>query len=259
MTSGKQSRAERAAKIAAVTPKESRARLIAGILVAVLVVAGIGVAIWAGVRNSGDTDGQAPAGATGPDGGIVLSPSATLKADAPTLDVYQDFQCPHCHDSHAMFGPTMAALADAGDVKVVVHMKNFMEKQAPGVRAKGSTRPANATACAADVGKFREYESAVFAEQQEAQNGFPDEALERFAGKAGITGEALDTWRQCVKDGRYNGYIERVDEASAKAGVNGTPAYLVNGTSLDLEKLTDPQAFRQAITAAAAGSGSATK
>ena len=240
MTSGKQARTDRAAKIAAVTPKESRAKLIAGVLVAVLAVVGIGVAIWMGVRGSGSTEGKAPAGATGESGGIVVTPADKLQDGAPTVDVYEDFQCPACKQQEQLLGPTLKQLAETGQIKLVYHMKNFLDKN-PGMTGLGqtsSTAAANAAACAADAGKFMAYHDAVYAVQPATEgDGYPEAALNQAATTAGISGGALDEWKQCVKDGKYKGYVQRVDEASAEAGINGTPTFLSNGTKIDFEKL----------------------
>ena len=238
MTSGKQARADRAAKIEAVTPKESRTKLIAGVLVAILAVAGIGWAIAMGVQSSGSTEGKAPAGATGESGGIVVTPASALKQGAPTVDVYEDFQCPACGQQHKLLGPTLKQLSDTGQIKLVYHMKNFLEAQLTGLGAPSSTAAANAAACAADAGRFLPYHAALFDLQPAREGeGYPEATLAKAAATAGITGAALTTWNQCVKDGTYKGYVQRVDEASAKAGINGTPTYLSNGTKIDFEKL----------------------
>ena len=243
MTSGKQARADRAdraAKIAAVTPKESRTKLIAGVLVAVLAVVGIGVAIWLGVRSTGSTQGQAPAGATGESGGIVVTPADRLRDGAPTVDVYEDFQCPACKQQHETLGPTLKELSDSGQIKLVYHMKNFLEKN-PGMTgpaSTSSTAAANAAACAADAGKFLPYHSALYDLQPATEgDGYQEAALTQAATTAGITGGALDTWKQCVADGKYNGYVERVDQASAKAGINSTPTFVSNGAKIDFQQL----------------------
>lgn len=241
MTSGKQARADRtdrAAKIAAATPRESRLKLIAGVLVAVLAIAGIGVAIGMGVRSTGSTEGTAPAGATGEAGGIVVTAADKLTPGAPTVEVYEDFQCPACKLREQQLGPTLKQLSDAGQIKLVYHMKNFLEKQMTGAGATSSTAAANAAACAADAGKFEAYHTALFGLQPAREgDGYPEASLNQAAATAGITAGALEKWKQCVKDAKYNGYVQRVDEASAKAGINATPTYVSNGTTIDFEKL----------------------
>lgn len=251
MTSGKQARADRQAKIDAVTPKESKTRLIAGVLVAVLAVAAIAGAIWMGVRGSGDSAGTTPAGATGEAGGIIINADKT-KANAATLDIYEDFQCPYCAQMHALYGPTVTKLANAGTLKVAYHMKNFLEKNMRGQGSTSSTRPANAAACAADAGKFSAYHDLVLKNQPETEGvGYADELLLQLGEKAGISGGALGTWTQCVKDGRYKGYVQRVDEASAKNGINSTPTYQVNGQTLELKQDTTPAQFEAMVLEAA--------
>ncbi len=241
MTSGKQARsdrADRAAKIAAVTPKQSRARLFLGVGLAILFLVGIGAGVWFGVRSSGSTEGRAPAGATGESGGIVVTAADKLREGAPTVDVYEDFQCPACKSRHEMLGPTLTELSDTGQIKLVYHLKNFLEKQMTGLGRTSSTAAANAAACAADAGKFLPYHSALYALQPATEGqGYSPETINQAAVTAGITGEALTQWQQCVKDGTYNGYVERVDAASAEDKVNSTPTYRSNGTTIDFQAM----------------------
>ena len=44
---------------------------------------------------------------------------------------------------------------------------------------------------------------------------------------------AGETAVQCITDGTYDGYAAAVTEKASKAGVQGTPTVLVNGTFLD--------------------------
>ena len=57
---------------------------------------------------------------------IVANPT-TAKAGAPTLDIYEDFQCPACGQVEQALGSTIKKMADAGEVKVIYHMQNFLD------------------------------------------------------------------------------------------------------------------------------------
>lgn len=258
MTSGKQSKAERSerqAKIDAAAPKPSKAKPILVALVVIAVIAGIGAAVFFGNRSTAPDQaatGNAnsyPKGATGPTGGIVVN-ADKVKAGAPTLDIYEDFQCPACEQLEKAVGPTITQMGEAGEVKVVYHIKNFLDAN---LGNDSSTRAGNAAACAADVGAFQAYHDQVYAHPPAKEgDGYTDAQLEQFATGAGISGANLVTWKKCVADKKYDAYIKGVDEATAKAGVNSTPTLQVNGKTFDLaaQKVTSAQDFRTKVLAA---------
>jgi len=170
----------------------------------------------------------------------------------PTLDVYVDFQCPLCGGFEKAFGPTLTAMAKAGQIKYVVHMMSFLDAK---LGNDSSTRPANAAACAADAGKFGEFHSTVFAGQPVTEGaGYTDAQLSEFAKTAGITGPAFTKWQTCTSSGQHDSYVGDVATTSGKAGVNSTPTVKLNGkdfTNLSPDGITwVPGPLVAAITAA---------
>lgn len=252
MTSGKQARQARQAKVAAAAPKRSPLTPILVTVVVVLALVGVGAAIVLGLRSGpSQTASGVPAGATGDSGGIVAT-AGTVKAGAPTLDVYEDFQCSHCAEFHAQLGPTIDQLATSGEAKVVVHLKTFMDDN---MRNDLSTKTANAAACAADAGAFLRFHDAAFDGYLAAGDptaAYSAEARARYAQAAGITGPALETWRTCESKGTYTEYLKRVEDETNRAGIRGTPAFRINGKDLDLGTVTSAEAFRAAVLAGGA-------
>ena len=238
MTSGSTSRKDKAR---AAAPRQGANRAVIGAVVAVLVIVGVVVAILLGsggkaTPGSTSTASSAlPAGATGPGGGIVVNPGKA-RAGAPTLDLYEDFQCPICGQLEKLFGAQIRSMAAAGDMKLVTHTMSFLDDN---LKNDSSLRAASAAACAADAGRFGPYHDAVFAGQPAKEGqGYTDAQLQTFATQAGITGSALATWQQCVKSGQHTAYAQSVQTQSEKDGVFGTPTLKLNGTVLDLQKLT---------------------
>jgi protein-disulfide isomerase len=239
MTSGSTSRKDKAR---AAAPRQGANRAVIGAVVAVLVIVGVVVAILLGSGGTAAPGGAAatassalPAGATGPGGGIVVNPGKA-PAGAPTLDLYEDFQCPICGQLEKLFGAQIRTMAAAGDVKLVTHTMSFLDNN---LKNDSSLRAAGAAACAADAGRFSQYHDAVFAGQPAKEGqGYTDAQLQTFATQAGITGSALTTWQQCVKSGQHTAYVQAVQTQSEKDGVFGTPTLKLNGTVLDLQKLT---------------------
>lgn len=230
-------------RLAAAAPKKGPNPVVIGAVIAAVMVVGVVVAILliapnikkdgtpASSRASSNVAG-APAGVIGSeDGGIVVN-AAAAKSNAPTLDVYEDFQCPACGQMEKTIGAQMALMAKAGEIKLVVHTLSFLDDNLPASK-ESSARSANAAACAADAGKFLDYHSAVFAAQPAQEgDGYTDAQLKEFATTSGITGAALTTWQNCTSSGRYAKYVTAVQKASSKAGINTTPTIKLNGNDI---------------------------
>jgi protein-disulfide isomerase len=237
-------------KIAKATPKSGPNPVIIGAIIAVVVVVAVVVAIVLG-NKSGSTatasGNPVPAGVVGGTGGGIFANASTAKANAPTMDAYEDFQCPTCGELERAVGPEIHALADAGQVKLVYHMMSFLDAN---LGNDSSTRSANAAACAADAGKFLQYHAAVFAGQPTQEGaGYTNAQLTEFAKTAGITGTALTTWQKCATSGQHAQYVTDVETASGKAGVTGTPTIKLNGTDIT-KTMTTPAAIIAAVKAA---------
>lgn len=106
-------------KLAATAPKASMSRAIIGSVIAGLVIAGVVVAILIGnsskAPDSGSDSSALPAGVVGGNGGGILANAATVKNNAPTLEIYSDYQCDLCGQFEKVMGNTLAELAKAGD------------------------------------------------------------------------------------------------------------------------------------------------
>lgn len=233
----------------AAAPKRGPNPVVIGAVVAALVVVAVVVAIVIG--NSGKSDGGSgnaqPVGVVGGEGGGIGVNAATAKSNAPTVDVYEDFQCPACGDLEELMGAQLTSMAKAGEIKLVMHVLSFLDGN---LRNDSSTRSANAAACAADAGKFLEYHGAVFAAQPAQEGvGYTDAQLTAFAGTAGITGAALPTWQKCTDSGQHAKYVTSVQTASEKAAVFNTPTVRLNGQDIT-KTLQTTEALVAAVKAA---------
>ena len=244
-------RPDAAQKLKAAAPKQGPNPAIIGAVVAAVVIVGVVVAILI-ANNSKSTTSAAtqtvPVGVVGgTGGGILVAPAA--KDNVPTVDVYVDFQCPNCGEFEKAFGPALATMAKEGQMKYIVHTMSFLDTN---LGNDSSKRAANASACAADAGKFGEYQAAVF-EGQPAQEGagYTDAQLTEFAKRAGITDPVLTTWQKCTTSGQHNQYVADVADASGKAGVTGTPTIKLNGKVIEANpRTTTAEALVATIKAA---------
>jgi protein-disulfide isomerase len=166
--------------------------------------------------------------------GIVVNPGAP--ANVPTLDLYEDFQCPVCARFEEIFGLQIVDMVKANQVKLVAHPLSFLDDN---LRNDSSNRSANAASCAADADKFLQYHAATFQGQPKTEGtGYTDAQLRQFAVQAGLAGPTLTTWEQCYSAKSHNQWVESVQTQSEKDGVNGTPTVKLNGKVVDLSGLT---------------------
>ncbi len=112
----------------------------------------------------------------------------TTVAGAPTVDLYEDFQCPNCGQFEAILGSTVKDLAQQGKIVLKYHVMNFLDDKG-GIQ--NSTPAGNGAFCAAEDGKFPEFHDAVYAAQVPEGTDVSQAALDGWAKTAGITGDAL--------------------------------------------------------------------
>lgn len=143
--------------------------------------------------------------ATGPSRGPAQAPV--------TIVEFSDFQCPFC--SRVLDTVRQVEERYKGQVRLVFrHFPLNMHANAP--------KAAEASACANDQGKFWELHDRMFANQ----NGLAPDALKGMAADLG-----LDTakFNECLDKGVYAEAVKKDLEAGSAAGVNGTPAFFING------------------------------
>ena len=243
---------DRQAKInaAAEANKVGPNKILIGTIVAlVAIIAVVAAVIISDQRSRPDstaTGSDVPAAAAGMGEGFVANEDVTLQEGAPTIDIYEDFRCPYCHTAHAIFHDTVKSLADEGKAQVVYHFKTVIDTNAGGDQ---SLKAASSAMCAADAGKFNEYHDEILTGIVNAGGQQPNWGPQFFTSSAesvGITGAELQTFNACVRDGKYDAYIESTEAQSRRDNVMGTPVYKVGGEELDLNGLT-PEALVQAV------------
>lgn len=183
-----------------------------------------------------------PKGVVDPASGLVANLNAATQG-APTLEVFEDFQCPACAQVHERLAPTVKALADAGKVRLVYHPMVFLDDKLGNDSSKTVT---NAAACAADAGAYAPYHDAALRNQSAEGRAFTPAQIQQFAVDAGITGPALAEWKRCEAAGTYRAYVLASNETALASGVNGTPTFKLDGQELDVGRL-GPDALVQAV------------
>ncbi len=244
--------AERAAAAAA-QKRRDRLFRIGLVALVVVVVAAIGVAVVVTRQSSVDTSAAVPKGVTATKGYPVGT------ATKPVVDIWEDFQCPVCGAFESANRTQLEALATAGKAKLVYHTWNFLDRNNANNAAdtrESSSRAAIAAGCAQDQGKFLAMHDQIFENQPASEaTGWTDTQLEQFAKDAGVTD--LDTFKTCLSDRTYTGFLTQVNSQADQLQVTGTPTFFVNGTMVDLTGATSPAGYGPILFAAvdkAAGS-----
>lgn len=226
-------------------------KIIVGAVVAVVaIIAVVGGVVIAqqGWQDRVGTSTAVPAAAGAMGAGYVANKDVTLAAGAPTLDIYEDFQCPSCARFEQAVGSTVSDLAKQGKIKLVYHLKTFLDAN---LGVTHSLTMGNAAMCAAEAGSFQAFHNEVYANMpaQEGQ-GWTQAQTRGFAERAGISGGNLDAWTTCVDERKYARYVESTEDASGKAGINATPTIVLAGQQLDLEQVGDAAGLAAAIEGA---------
>jgi hypothetical protein len=202
-------------------------------MVALVVIVGASFSYFG---SKGSETAAIPSSVSKADGyGLVFN--AEVK-NVPTIDVYEDFQCPVCARFEAINGITLEKAISEKKAKVVFHVLSFLGTE--------SILAANAAACASDQDKFLAFHKAFYANQPTENSGA---VTAEFLKTLGVS-IGIDTpkYAACVDNGGYADWVKNVAEAGAKANVNSTPTIKVNGKELDRNsEYFNVEAFAKAI------------
>lgn len=138
-------------------------------------------------------------------------------ASAPIeLVEFSDFQCPFCFRAH----PTVKQVLDTYGAKIHFVYRNYPLPNHPNARPA-----AEASQCANEQGKFWPYHDRLFGDPSK----LGDSDLKASAAALGLdTGK----FNACVDSHKYKERVEADMQAGVEAGVNGTPAFFINGRML---------------------------
>ncbi len=221
----------REAQRTAARRRQQRVRLIVAAAIMLAIVA-IGVLIQMD-RTTVDEDSARPAGVAEAGGGVPAP--GTPAAGAPLVELYEDFQCPHCKDFEDSVGPAISQIVADGSAEITYRPVAFL--------GDDSVRAQAAAGCAADAGEFVAYHHVLFAHQGD---GFSVDQLVAFGAEAGLTGSAFEA---CVRDQTYESWATASTQAFTRRGVGGTPAVYIDGEKWEPDQYT-PDGLLAAIDAA---------
>ncbi len=159
--------------------------------------------------------------ATGPSKG---SPGAPIE-----MVEFSDFQCPFCLRAHATVDQVLKSYGDR------IH---FVYRHYPLPNHPNARPAAEASACAAEQGKFWQYHDRLF----EQQSKLSEDDLKAHAAALGLDAPKFNA---CVDSHKYKSLVDTDVKDGDEAGVNGTPAFFINGRLLSGAQ--PMEAFRRII------------
>ena len=177
-------------------------------------------------------DAVAPGSAT-PDHGLLAG--AGDESAPVTVEVYVDYMCPICGQFEAVNGESLAALREAGSVRVVFHPIAILDRYSQG--SQYSTRAASSAALVADRSPdaFQDFHAGLLAHQpQEGTAGLSDAQIADVARAAGVPADVVSE----LADGgaaEFAPWVAAATQAAtsdpALAGPRGfgTPTIVIDG------------------------------
>jgi predicted DsbA family dithiol-disulfide isomerase len=155
-------------------------------------------------------------------------------AQAPvTIIEFSDFQCPFCKRAQ----PTLQQVAAKYGDKVAFAYKDFPLDDIH----SDAHAAAEAAHCAGDQGKYWEFHDALFAIS-------PDLGKAKLLDIARQTGLNQPAFSACADSRKYKDRVDKDAAEGQRLGVDGTPAFFVNGVNLtgavplaDFEKIIDAE------------------
>jgi len=138
-------------------------------------------------------------------------------ANAPIeLVEFSDFQCPYCYRAH----PTVKQVLNTYGNKVRFVYRNYPLPNHP-----NAFPAAEAAQCANEQGQFWAYHDRLFADQTKLS----DADLKASAAALGMDANRFNA---CFDSHKYKDRVDADMRAGNEAGVNGTPAFFINGRML---------------------------
>jgi protein-disulfide isomerase len=200
-----------------------------------------------------------PKGASSETFGIRVGPAWTAaNADTvPTLELWEDFQCPACDQFEKASGSKLDELVAAGKVRLEYRPTLFLDdnltaQNTAAGNPQSSLRATIAFGCAADQDVAQAFHKAVFAAQPAQEGtGYSAADLTAAAQAVGLAGEKLTNFIECTTNRVYEDWAKNSFDQFTKNGITSTPTAILNGKELTSETLFDPTALEKAILDAA--------
>ena len=140
-----------------------------------------------------------------------------------TFIEFADYRCPFCHKFHQeTFDKIVTNIIDPGKANYL--FKDFVVNDRG--EYKGSMQAAVASHCAAEQGKYWEYQKEIFKNfKPEPQHWINLDSLVNFANNIQIP--EIEKFKSCVDSNRYQNQIQESGSLAKQLGITGTPSFVV--------------------------------
>ncbi len=210
--------------------------MIAGILIAISVIAGAFIVTHGGVGGSAAIPGQKAL----PAQNIKL----TDRADQPSIGnpnapvtVYEfgDFQCPYCKQFFQQsFATLKSTYIDTGKIRLV--FRQFPLTQIH-VNAEISSEAAE---CASRQGQFEPYFETLYTKGQGDGTGLDVTSLKSYASAIGLN---MTVFNQCLDNHETKAVVAADEALGSSIGIQGTPSFaIVKNSDTNVDVTTIKQA-----------------
>jgi protein-disulfide isomerase len=168
-------------------------------------------------------------------GGIDLSMIASVEGDinAPiTIIEFGDYQCPNCKEWFQQEKPKITNnYISKGIAKLYFIDFTFL--------GDDSVSAAQASYCANDQGKFKEYHSTLYNNQAGIEDGWASSnALKQFAMDNELDSEMFD---ECLDSGKYADRVSYNTAVGTSNGVSATPHFFIVAPDGETKEISGPQ------------------
>lgn len=179
--------------------------------------------------------------------GRVTEGASWGPANAPVKIVeYSDFGCTYCRQFALNQGKQLQQEYEKTG-KVRFDARSFI------IEGPSTRDAANAALCAAEQGRFWDYQDLLFNKSGTAQPQvvFAKTALKNYGAQIGLDAAKFNT---CVDKGQYLPEVQSQNNEGAARGVKATPSFFINGKKI--EGAAPYAEFKAAVDAALKTSGS---
>lgn len=148
------------------------------------------------------------------------------------LIIFEDLRCVACNEFEKEFSPTIKELINDKKTNLEYHLVRLIDYNSSG---DGSLRAGNALGCAAaiDSNTFQQYHDILYHNQpSETTDKFGDNELLLKLSKQVDNLSNNTKFIKCVKNGKYNEWINKSHELFQKKHYQGTPTILLNGKQI---------------------------
>ncbi len=181
------------------------------LLTVVMVVVVVVASFWLGTvwDNKTATPGTKQPGTSK----AGIDPKAGPDSAKVKIVEYSDFQCPFC----GRVVQTIKQIKEEYGDQVQITFRNY-----PLSFHQYAQKAAEAAECANVQGKFWEMHDMMFSHQ----NALRTDDLKSYAKQLGLDQAKFDS---CLDNGEMKAEVERDFQDGTRAGVQGTPAFIING------------------------------